>query len=96
MQALPPTGTFLWVDVRDVALAHMRAIQVPEAGNKRFFVVAGHCSSKYKYQTPGTQKNMRCHPTAGCCCCSFRKEERKDKNKKAELTSMRASRQENL
>ncbi|ETS85369.1 hypothetical protein PFICI_03394 [Pestalotiopsis fici W106-1] len=46
MQALPPTGTFLWVDVRDVALAHMRAIQVPEAGNKRFFVVAGHCSNK--------------------------------------------------
>ncbi|KAK6214282.1 hypothetical protein LQW54_004508 [Pestalotiopsis sp. IQ-011] len=46
MQALPPTGTFLWVDVRDVALAHMKAIQVPEAGNKRFFVVAGHCSNK--------------------------------------------------
>lgn len=52
MQALPPTGTFLWVDVRDVALAHMKAIQVPEAGNKRFFVVAGHCSSKFLNYRP--------------------------------------------
>ncbi|CAH0039091.1 unnamed protein product [Clonostachys rhizophaga] len=43
---LPPTGTFLFTDVRDLALAHVRAIEVPEAGGKRFFVVAGHCSHK--------------------------------------------------
>ncbi|KAL2833330.1 hypothetical protein BDW59DRAFT_156832 [Aspergillus cavernicola] len=43
---LPPTGTFLWVDVRDLALAHVRAIEVPEAGGNRFFVTAGHCSNK--------------------------------------------------
>lgn len=43
---LPPTGTFLFVDVRDLALAHVRAIEVPEAGGKRFFIVGGHCSNK--------------------------------------------------
>lgn len=43
---LPPTGTYLFVDVRDLALAHVRAIEVPEAGGKRFFMVGGHCSHK--------------------------------------------------
>ncbi|CAI6085910.1 unnamed protein product [Clonostachys chloroleuca] len=43
---LPPTGTFLFTDVRDLTLAHVRAIEVPEAGGKRFFVVAGHGSHK--------------------------------------------------
>ncbi|KAJ9193157.1 hypothetical protein DTO021D3_3813 [Paecilomyces variotii] len=45
-EKLPPTGTFLWVDVRDVALAHVRAIEVAEAGGQRFFVVAGQFSNK--------------------------------------------------
>ncbi|KAI9038433.1 SDR family oxidoreductase [Aspergillus affinis] len=43
---LPPTGTFLWVDVHDVALAHVRAIEVPEAGGQRFFLTAGLYSNK--------------------------------------------------
>ncbi|KAJ5725567.1 uncharacterized protein N7483_006924 [Penicillium malachiteum] len=43
---LSPTGIFIWVDVRDVALAHVRAIEVAEAGGKRFFVVAGYYSNK--------------------------------------------------
>jgi nucleoside-diphosphate-sugar epimerase len=43
---LPPTGTFLWIDVRDLALAHVRAIEVPEAGGNRFFVTAGAFSNK--------------------------------------------------
>lgn len=43
---LPPTGTFIWVDVRDVALAHVRAMEVPGAGGQRFFVTAGHYSNK--------------------------------------------------
>jgi nucleoside-diphosphate-sugar epimerase len=43
---LPPTGTFLWVDVRDVALAHVRAMEVPEAGGQRFFLTAGYFSNK--------------------------------------------------
>jgi nucleoside-diphosphate-sugar epimerase len=43
---IPPTGVYLWVDVRDVAMAHVRAIEVPEAGSNRFFVVAGHYTNK--------------------------------------------------
>ncbi|KAI9732521.1 MAG: methylglyoxal reductase (NADPH-dependent) gre2 [Cirrosporium novae-zelandiae] len=43
---IPPNGTFIWVDVRDVALAHVRAMEVPEAGGKRFFATAGHYSNK--------------------------------------------------
>lgn len=41
---LPPTGSFLFVDVRDLATAHVQAIEVPEAGGKRFFITAGHYS----------------------------------------------------
>jgi nucleoside-diphosphate-sugar epimerase len=39
---LPPSGVFIWVDVRDCALAHVRALEVPEAGGKRFFTTAGY------------------------------------------------------
>lgn len=45
-EKLPPTGIFLWVDVRDVALAHVRAIEVAEAGGQRFLVTAGHYTNK--------------------------------------------------
>jgi len=41
---LGQTGASIWVDVRDVALAHVRAIEVPEAAGKRFFITAGHFS----------------------------------------------------
>ena len=44
--ALPPTGIFLWVDVRDVALAHIRAIDRPAASGERFLLVGGHFSNK--------------------------------------------------
>ncbi|PYH99623.1 NAD(P)-binding protein [Aspergillus ellipticus CBS 707.79] len=44
---VPPTGAFLWVDVRDVALAHVRAIEVPEAGGQRFFIASGTYSNKH-------------------------------------------------
>lgn len=38
---LPPSfGVYLWADVRDVALAHVRAAEVPEAGGKRFLIAA--------------------------------------------------------
>jgi nucleoside-diphosphate-sugar epimerase len=43
---LAPTGTFIWTDVRDLAEAHVRAIEVPEAAGKRFFITAGHFSNK--------------------------------------------------
>ncbi|KAF2645147.1 NAD(P)-binding protein [Massarina eburnea CBS 473.64] len=36
------TGTYVWVDVRDVAEAHVNAFEKPDAAGKRFFVVAGH------------------------------------------------------
>ena len=38
---LPPTRVVLFVDVRDIALAHVRAIERDEAQGKRFFVTAG-------------------------------------------------------
>lgn len=43
---LPRSTIFLWIDARDVALAHVRAIEVAEAGGKRLFITAGHYSSK--------------------------------------------------
>lgn len=42
---IAPTGTFLWVDVRDLALAHVRAAERPEAAGKRFFITTGHFSN---------------------------------------------------
>ena len=46
VEKLPDTGTFVWVDVRDVALAHVKAMEIPEAAGKRFFVTAGYFSNK--------------------------------------------------
>jgi len=43
---IPETGTFIFVDVRDLALAHVLAIEKEEAANKRFFVVAGYFSNR--------------------------------------------------
>lgn len=43
---IPPTApVFTFVDVRDVALAHLKAVTVPEAGGNRFYVVGGHFSN---------------------------------------------------
>ncbi|KAK7756476.1 methylglyoxal reductase (NADPH-dependent) gre2 [Diatrype stigma] len=44
--AIPPSGVFLWVDVRDVALAHANAMERPAAAGKRFFVTAGYYSNR--------------------------------------------------
>ena len=44
-EEIPPTGTFIWTDVRDLALAHVKAAEMPEAANKRFFVTAGYFSN---------------------------------------------------
>ena len=43
---IPPTGTFIWTDVRDLALAHVKAAELPEAGGKRYFVTAGYFSNR--------------------------------------------------
>jgi len=45
-KTLAPTGTFIWVDVRDVAMAHVKAMELPEAAGKRFFVTAGYMTNK--------------------------------------------------
>ena len=36
-----------WVDVRDLAEAHVRAIQVEEAGRSRYILSAGWCSDAF-------------------------------------------------
>ena len=43
---LPPTGVYLWLDVRDLALAHVRALTAAESGGQRFLVAAGYFSNK--------------------------------------------------
>ena len=43
---IPATATFIWTDVRDLALAHAKAFELPEAANKRFFVTAGYFSNE--------------------------------------------------
>jgi nucleoside-diphosphate-sugar epimerase len=43
---LPPSGTYIWVDVRDLAEAHVLSIEKPEAANQRFFVTQGYFSNK--------------------------------------------------
>lgn len=44
---LPATRVLGWVDVRDVAVAHVEALLQPEVGNQRFLVVS---PEKYSYQ----------------------------------------------
>ncbi len=46
-EAVPGTGAaIIWVDVRDVARAHIRAgLELPEAGGKRLFVTPGYFSN---------------------------------------------------
>ncbi|KAH7187075.1 hypothetical protein BKA60DRAFT_548464 [Fusarium oxysporum] len=42
---LPPTASWYWVDVRDVALAHVRALERLDAGGRRFFLMQGRMSN---------------------------------------------------
>ncbi|KAM0156956.1 hypothetical protein ACHAPG_005040 [Botrytis cinerea] len=41
----PPTFTKPWVDVRDVALAHVNALEIPEAAGKRFLLNGGYVTN---------------------------------------------------
>jgi len=50
---IPPTGTFLWVDVRDLAQCHVAAVEKEDAANKRFFITAGYFSNKEIAQVVG-------------------------------------------
>jgi nucleoside-diphosphate-sugar epimerase len=74
---IPDTGAYLWVDVRDVALAHVKAIEIEEAGGKRFFVVAGKFSNnelaqvlrknfaEYEKELPGPEIKSGDFPEGG-------------------------------
>jgi nucleoside-diphosphate-sugar epimerase len=74
---IPDTGTYIWIDVRDLALAHAKAMEVPEAGGKRFFVTAGYFSNKeivevirknfpeYENQLPGKDAKGGDYPEGG-------------------------------
>jgi nucleoside-diphosphate-sugar epimerase len=45
--AMPPTRGPVWVDVRDVADAHVRSLAVPEAAGRRFLLAAGvYCNQE--------------------------------------------------
>jgi len=43
---IPGTGTFTFVDVRDLATAHIKAMELSEAADQRFFVLEGYFSNK--------------------------------------------------
>lgn len=43
---LPASGVYLWIDVRDLADAHVLAIELEEAQGHRYFVTAGYFSNK--------------------------------------------------
>ncbi|KAM0084066.1 methylglyoxal reductase (NADPH-dependent) gre2 [Fusarium odoratissimum] len=44
-EGLPPTASWYWVDVRDVALAHVRALEKSDVGGRRFFLMQGRMSN---------------------------------------------------
>ncbi|KAI1266359.1 NAD dependent epimerase/dehydratase [Xylariaceae sp. FL1019] len=43
---IPATGVHFFVDVRDVAKAHVEAMERPEAGGNRFFTTGGYVSNR--------------------------------------------------
>lgn len=44
---VPPTKGPVWVDVRDVALAHVKALEVAEAGGRRYLLAQGvYCNQE--------------------------------------------------
>lgn len=45
-EELPAGAPFLWVDVRDLALGHILAMEKADAANKRFFITAGYFNTK--------------------------------------------------
>lgn len=62
-KGVPPTGSWMWVDVRDVALAHVRAVERPEAGGHRFLMVEGYWTNKQMVDVireyfPGLRHNL--------------------------------------
>jgi nucleoside-diphosphate-sugar epimerase len=44
---IPPNGVHMYVDVRDLAAAHLRAATIPAAGNQRIIISAREASSQF-------------------------------------------------
>lgn len=51
----PPTVNYLFIDVRDLALAHVLALEKPEAAGHRFLVTAGNYSNAEAAQIIGEE-----------------------------------------
>jgi len=43
---IPESRAYLWVDVRDLAEAHVKGVELEQAGGKRFFTTAGFFSNR--------------------------------------------------
>ncbi|KAB5576336.1 hypothetical protein GE09DRAFT_1024462 [Coniochaeta sp. 2T2.1] len=52
-EKFPFAGLYIWTDVRDLALAHVLAVEKEEAAGKRFLFVTGHFSYKQIYEAIG-------------------------------------------
>jgi len=52
-----PGGATSFVDVRDCAIAHLRAMEIPEAANKRFLLVEGQHYAKEAYEILAAKYN---------------------------------------
>ncbi|KAG0647827.1 Ketoreductase azaE [Hyphodiscus hymeniophilus] len=76
-EGIPETGAYLFIDVRDIALAHVKAIELPEAAGKRFFVTNGFFSNReiadivaknfpeYEKNLPGKEVKGGAYPEGG-------------------------------
>jgi nucleoside-diphosphate-sugar epimerase len=67
---IPPSGVHFWIDVRDVAEAHVAAFEKPEAANKRFFTLCGYFSNRevidiIKKNFPEFRDNLPSESTPG-------------------------------
>lgn len=50
-QDIPPSGVHIWIDVRDLAEAHVKGMELAEAGGERFFVTAGFFNNREIVET---------------------------------------------
>jgi len=62
MKAKLPRVGYIWVDVRDIAFIHIRAIEIPDAAGKRIFITTGYYNNTeiedIKEQFPEYRSNL--------------------------------------
>ena len=51
-------GRYSWVDVRDIAEAHVVALEKPEAGGERILFSAGKLPTSFEESTPHSPGNL--------------------------------------